>query len=52
VVLEHGSPLGLYRLCVGHAFMLVACVAYACSPCACYICIMSIMDVVMSPCEG
>lgn len=26
MVPEHGSPLGLDGLCVGHAFMLVACV--------------------------
>ena len=33
VVLEHGSPLGLDRKCVGHEFMSIA---YMCSLCLWY----------------
>lgn len=53
MVLEHGSTLGLDGQCVGHAYMSnFICVPYACGLCACYVCMVVVMVVIVSPRES
>ena len=51
MVSEHGSPLGMDGQCVGHVHVICTRVKNSCDICACCICMVSVMVVMMSPCE-